>query len=338
VRTATDETWLARDSAGVGTGTGLFGEYYSDASLSTLALTRTDSLIDFDWALGSPDTSLPDDGFSVRWTGTIQPRYTESYTFTTTADDGVRLWVNGDLIIDDWNPHPPEEHGGQTAIALTAGQHYTIMLEYFEDILTAEVQLEWQSARQGREVIPTSQLYAPGVSAPEPLITTGQGRVLTYGYDGLQRLTTVTEAGPVATTAYSYTYDLAGNRREAWTDSVLIQNHSYDAANQVSGWSYDAAGNLTSDGTTSTTWDALNRLTVQGTIHATLTARGVSIAVDHSSTPALAGRRLRRPMIRNMAFRPPSCSAAGPHGLPTGCCAIEYMQDYPGSRLPILSA
>jgi len=278
LRTAADETWTARDSADAGTGTGLFGEYYSDTSFGTLVLTRTDSLIDFDWGLGSPDVLIPDEEFSVRWTGTVQPRYTEAYTFTTTADDGIRLWVNGDLLIDDWNPHPPEEHSGQTAVALTAGQQYTITLEYFEDSLTAEVQLEWQSARQGREVIPTSQLYPPGVSAPEPLVTTGLGRTLTYGYDGLQRLTDVTEAGPVATTAYSYTYDLAGNRLDAWTDGVVIQNRSYDDANQVIGWAYDAAGNLLDDGTTNTTWDALNRLTVQGTTTNTYNGDGVLVA------------------------------------------------------------
>ena len=179
LRTAADETWTARDSADAGTGTGLFGEYYSDTSFGTLVLTRTDSLIDFDWGLGSPDVLVPDETFSVRWTGTVQSRYTEAYTFTTTADDGVRLWINGELIIDDWNPHPTEEHAGTTSTALVAGHHYDITLEYFEDLLTAEVQLEWESAAQPHEIIPTSQLYPP----TPPATGTGTGLFGAYYSD-----------------------------------------------------------------------------------------------------------------------------------------------------------
>jgi len=268
---------------GEGTGTGLFGAYYSDATLSTLVLSRTDSLIDFDWMGGSPDTLLPDDGFSVRWRGMVEPRYTEPYTFTVSASDGTRLWVNGELLIDDWTTHGNAAHSGVTSVALTAGQTYTITLEYFEDTEGAEVHLYWASPRQAEEGIPTRQLYPLDVSLAAPLPLTNT-RVLTYTYDGLQRLTETQEVGPTATTAYSSTYDLAGNRLEAWTNGVLIQNHSYDDANQVSGWSYDAAGNLTSDGTTTNTWDALNRLTVQGTTSNAYNGDGVLVAQTTGST------------------------------------------------------
>lgn len=69
--------------------------------------------------------------------------------------------------IDD--RHAGREHqggGGVAQVVDAPARQYTITLEYFEDILTAEVQLEWESDRQTREVVPTSQLYAPGVSAP----------------------------------------------------------------------------------------------------------------------------------------------------------------------------
>ena len=78
-------------------------------------------------------------------------------------------------------------------------------------------------------------------------------RTITYAYDGLYRLTGVQEN---PSTDYTYAYDLAGNRTDG--------NRSYNAANQVNGWQYDAAGNLTSDGTRSYAYDALNRLTQQG--------------------------------------------------------------------------
>jgi YD repeat-containing protein len=87
-------------------------------------------------------------------------------------------------------------------------------------------------------------------------------RAVTYAYDGLQRLTSATESG-TSTATYTYTYDLAGNRTSATVNGVTTAR-SYNAANQVSGWTYDAVGNLTSDGTTTYGYDALNRQTTTG--------------------------------------------------------------------------
>jgi len=58
---------------------------------------------------------------------------------------------------------------------------------------------------------------------------------------------------------YTYTYDLVGNRTDVWQDGLPLEHHDYDAANQVVGWTYDAAGNLINDGTNQYTYDALNR-------------------------------------------------------------------------------
>jgi RHS repeat-associated protein len=80
--------------------------------------------------------------------------------------------------------------------------------------------------------------------------------VITYAYDGLLRLTNAVESPG---TAYTYAYDLAGNRTDGWTNGTLTNHHDYNAANQVIGWTYDAAGNLTNDGTTTSTYDVLNR-------------------------------------------------------------------------------
>jgi hypothetical protein len=88
-------------------GTGLTGTYFSDEDLTTPVLTRTDPTINFNWSTGSPDPIVPADGFSARWTGRVKAQYSENYTFTFKADDGVRLWVNGQLLIDQWNALPP---------------------------------------------------------------------------------------------------------------------------------------------------------------------------------------------------------------------------------------
>jgi hypothetical protein len=90
----------------LGNGTGLTGTYFSDESLGNAVLTRIDPNVNFNWADGSPDPSIDADHFSVRWTGQVQPRFSEDYTFTVNADDGVRLWVNGQLLIDQWNSLP----------------------------------------------------------------------------------------------------------------------------------------------------------------------------------------------------------------------------------------
>src|SRR5205823_5631639 len=66
------------------------------------AVTRTDATVDFDWGGGSPAAALPVDRFSARWTGRVEALLTEAYTFYTTSDDGVRLWVNGQPVIDSW--------------------------------------------------------------------------------------------------------------------------------------------------------------------------------------------------------------------------------------------
>jgi RHS repeat-associated protein len=86
---------------------------------------------------------------------------------------------------------------------------------------------------------------------------TTQTRTITSTYDGLQRLTGATETPG---TTYAYSYDLAGNRTEVRENGALVANLSYNDANQVIGWSYDAAGNLLSDGTTTRSYNALNRL------------------------------------------------------------------------------
>ena len=92
-----------------GSGTGLLAQYFNDAGsgvyFTALALTRTDPTVDFDWADGAPDPQVQADNFSVRWSGQLMAPVTGSYTFTTTSDDGVRLYVNGQLVIDNWTDH-----------------------------------------------------------------------------------------------------------------------------------------------------------------------------------------------------------------------------------------
>jgi len=120
-------------------------------------LLRTDVTVNFDWGTGSPDSSISVDDFTVLWTGTVQPQFDETYTFYTTTDDGLRLWVNGQLVVDKWVDQPATEWSG--AIALHAAQKYPISMEYYQNGGDASAKLSWSSPSTAKAVIPQSQLY-----------------------------------------------------------------------------------------------------------------------------------------------------------------------------------
>lgn len=150
-----------------GTGNGLKAEYFDNEDFTDLKLTRTDPTVDFKWGKDSPDKLIGADTFSARWTGQVQPEYSEKYTFHTTSDDGVRLWVDGKKLIDNWAVQAPTENKG--SITLDAGNKYDIKLEYYENTLGATEQLSWSTRNQEEQIIPQSQLYSKDTSeGPEP--------------------------------------------------------------------------------------------------------------------------------------------------------------------------
>lgn len=146
----------------VGNGTGLRGEYFNNKGLAAPSvLTRTDATIDFDWGNNAPANTINVDDFSIRWTGQVKTPVTDNYTFSTLTDNGVRLWVNGTMLVNDWNGHSPTTNTGPT-IALVAGQKYDIRMEYFEAIIGAVARLSWAYPVQGQQIIPMTWLYLPG--------------------------------------------------------------------------------------------------------------------------------------------------------------------------------
>jgi hypothetical protein len=136
---------------------GLGGEYFDNSDFTTRKLIRTDPTVNFNWGTGSPDSSIAADTYSVRWTGQVQPQYSETYTFYVNSDDGARLWVDGQPLINDWTTHASKENSGM--ILLQAGRKYDIRLEYFDSTSTATVSLKWSSASQSKQTIPSSALY-----------------------------------------------------------------------------------------------------------------------------------------------------------------------------------
>lgn len=142
----------------IGNGTGLNGEYYDNIDFTGTKVTRVDPTVNFDWGSGQPHPSIGPDSFSVRWTGLVQPRFSGLYAFYTTSDDGIRLWVDNQLIINNWTDHGPTDNVGQ--IPLIAGSVYDIRLEFYENGGGAVAILGWAPPGMSREVIPASQLYS----------------------------------------------------------------------------------------------------------------------------------------------------------------------------------
>ncbi|MBZ5554703.1 MAG: putative Ig domain-containing protein [Acidobacteriia bacterium] len=138
-------------------GGGLKGEYFNNMSLSgTPTLTRTDPAVNFNWGNGSPDPAIPNDNFSVRWSGQVQAQFSEAYTFYAITDDGVRLWVNGVLMIDEWIDQGPT--AWSRSITLAANQKYNIIMEYYEHAGGASAQLSWMSPSTPYQIVPQSAL------------------------------------------------------------------------------------------------------------------------------------------------------------------------------------
>jgi hypothetical protein len=128
-----------------GVGDGVFQAcYFNGTDFNDLKVVRDETRIDFDWKAGSPDPSVQSDRFSVRFTGRFD--FDGQTTFTVSSDDGVRLYIDDQLAIDQWNDHGPLTFTHSRS--LSRGKH-KIELEYYEDMTNALVRLSWNSGGGG---------------------------------------------------------------------------------------------------------------------------------------------------------------------------------------------
>ena len=164
------------NSSSVGSGSGLLGSYWTTTTSAAFGaanfnnaptLVRFDPTVNFNWGGGSPDSSISSDTFTARWTGMVQPQYSQTYTFYTTTDDGVRLWVNGQLLIDKWIDQSPTTWSG--TIALKAQQRYNIRMDYYENGGGAVASLAWSSPSTPQAIIPQNQIY-PFTNPPPGIV------------------------------------------------------------------------------------------------------------------------------------------------------------------------
>ncbi|CAN5873419.1 hypothetical protein BH23PLA1_BH23PLA1_14030 [soil metagenome] len=160
------------DAGHIGEGTGFAANYYASPDFTGPAVPRIDPTISFDWHEGPPIEGVGPDGFSVRWAALLLPQFSESYQFHALADEAIRVWIDGNLVIETWND-PVSEEIRSDSISLEAGRPTLIIVEYREDQGAALAQLRWSSFSTPRSIIPSRQLVpfflpeeGPGLPPP----------------------------------------------------------------------------------------------------------------------------------------------------------------------------
>lgn len=135
---------------------GLSARYSTRGAVVKHYLLRNDSTIDFDWGTGSPAVNIPSNDFRATWVGKLKVPTTGTYKLITTSDDGVQLWVDNNLRINDWNDHGTKRN--ETTVKLEQGKQYSISLRYYEHLGGANVSLLWSGPGVAEAVIPSTAL------------------------------------------------------------------------------------------------------------------------------------------------------------------------------------
>jgi beta-glucosidase len=149
---------------------GLKAQYFSNLKLEgSPTVTRTDSKVDFAWGFNGVSPALSKN-YSVRWTGVIVPGETADYLVGFTGQDGYRVWLDDQLVVEDWTAHRPSTT--QTSkVHLVKGQAHAIKIEYFQTVRGAEARLLWSvPGKQEQEAVDAASkadlvIVATGLSA-----------------------------------------------------------------------------------------------------------------------------------------------------------------------------
>jgi len=146
-------------SSSPNTGTGLSGKYFNSMTLTGNPVLQRTEPVNFGWGTNSPGPGVNADSFSVRWTGKVEPPVTGQYTFQTTSNDGVRLWLNGTLVVDNWSNHATTTNDS-AAITLTKNVRYTITMEFYDNTGAAVARLKWKKPGATTfAAVPVTRLY-----------------------------------------------------------------------------------------------------------------------------------------------------------------------------------
>jgi hypothetical protein len=137
---------------------GLTGSYFDTATLTTQKVVRVDPTVNFAWGSGRPASTVGADTFSVAWTGRVLPVADGPYAFYAASDDGIRLWIDRALVIDDWTAHTLREV--TRSVTLTADRAHDLRIEYYDRSGTATAKISWSGPGFGKQILPSGQLFS----------------------------------------------------------------------------------------------------------------------------------------------------------------------------------
>ncbi|MGE5297210.1 MAG: PA14 domain-containing protein, partial [Solirubrobacterales bacterium] len=248
----------------VGQGIGVQAEYFRGVEIvGDPVVTTTETQINHDWGSGEVAGGISD-SVSARWTADLEVPFTETYQFTTTTDDGVRLWINDRPLIDNWTDHGSTDD--VAAIDLVGGQFYRLRMEWYDKSGTAVAKLAWKSPSIGSQPIPAGILQLPvhavspypangAVNAPQTLLLQWSGAVSAAQHDVYfgEDVDAVAEADTTTAGVYrgrqaaeSLTFDpgeLEWNKTYYWrVDEVVADGSAKGAV-----WSFTTADFLVID-------------------------------------------------------------------------------------------
>ena len=152
---------------------GVNAVYFSNSDFTGSTVARIDQTPAFTWKGASPASGISGTTFSVRWNGIVKPYTNETYTFIAKHNDGVRVWINGSLLIDSWKSQATTSHSG--SISLKANRLYDIRVEHFADSGGSNtMQIHWDTASRTSGHIASTRLFAYDVRS---------ANVGDYGFD-----------------------------------------------------------------------------------------------------------------------------------------------------------
>ena len=156
---------------------GMVGQYFSGRDLDQFFFARLDEKVEFDWGSGSPGEGIPNDVFSARWVGYFQPPHSEgarSYTFRARRDDGVRIYLGGERIMDRWSGGSSSNYYTASR-SVEAGEPVPLIIEYSEGYGGARIFLEIQDGETGQRLPESSVLLTTALDAPVSEDSSGDG-------------------------------------------------------------------------------------------------------------------------------------------------------------------
>jgi beta-glucosidase-like glycosyl hydrolase len=147
-----------------GTGQGLYAQYYNNINLTgTPVASEVDQNYTDNFNGASPVAGVNATGWSAKWTGTLTPTTTGTYYFSTTSDDGSRLFVNGQELVNDWVDQGATSTDG--SISLTAGQPVSIEVDYYQDGGGSTMQTGWMPPGPNSPIAQAAALAAKSSEA-----------------------------------------------------------------------------------------------------------------------------------------------------------------------------